>query len=129
MALLAGGSRLDLLSIGSFHAPGCHLRVCVRLRKHISYLAVNSSNVSSSCPPLLLRHVVANGALREACCTVETRAEALRLVLTQGLRKEVEVDRAASRNTAVGDIVWLTFGPCRGLQWPSRVDGECIHER
>jgi len=65
------------------------------------YLAVNSSNVSSSCPPLLRATDVLKADLKHVDCTCGASAGALLTVLRQGLKREVVVDRAASRKIEV----------------------------
>jgi hypothetical protein len=65
------------------------------------YLAENSSNVSSSCPPLLRATDVLKADLRHVDCTCGASAGALLTVLRQGLKREEVVDRAASRKIEV----------------------------
>ena len=80
---------------------GCQRVGRLRLRspmpRDVAYLAVNSSNVSSSCPPLLLQHDVLKADLWHVGIDVVEATGAREGIRTAGLNRFFEFDRSASR--------------------------------
>ena len=87
----------------------------------LPYLAVNSSNVSSSCPALLLRPVLLNPALPYPPQVAGPATGALLIDRKAGLRIDVAGARTASRSTEAEAIsrasLWGVGPGCGDVDW------------